>query len=284
MAVLPNMREYVRRPGSLTPSYGLFKVVTAMGAMNEGAPMPVHAGQGGLLYETHVCGLPKCFETNCIDTMGTKVLDSKFTVVTGDPFVVVTDLTCGLVGLTPERTRDFLRERAVAGEQAQVEKTFSNGDCGINPSLANSTPLATALAASANPVIAVGLLEEALYSTYGLVGVLHVPYFAAPFMLANHVMERDNAGIWRTAAGTAVSLGNYDGTSPVGAAPGAGTSWIYITGQVSIWRTPESDVFYSPFDDSINRSTNQWSGFREREYIVTYECGAFATETTLVVA
>ena len=63
MAVLANMREYVRRPGSLTPSYGLFKVVTAMGAMNEGVPMPRHAGQGGVLYETHVCGLPYCYET-----------------------------------------------------------------------------------------------------------------------------------------------------------------------------------------------------------------------------
>ncbi len=140
MAVLPNMREYVRRPGSLTPSYGLFKVVTAMGAMVEGGVMPAHAGQGGVLYETHVCGLPYCFETNCIDTLGTKTIDDEFTVVTGDLFVIVTDLTCGMVGLTEERTRNFLREKAVAGEQAAVELAFSNGDCGLNPSLANSTP------------------------------------------------------------------------------------------------------------------------------------------------
>lgn len=284
MAVLPNQREYVRRPGSLTPSYGLFKVVNAMGAMSEGSPMPAHAGQGGVQYLTHVCGLPKCFETNCIDTLGTKVIDSEFTVVTGDPFVVVTDLTCGLVGLTAENTREYLRTRAVAGEQARVEQVFSSGDCGVNPSLANSTPAAVALAASPDPVTAIGLLEEALYSTYGLVGVLHIPYFAAPWFKANHLIDLDSAGIWRTPAGTAVSIGNYDGTSPVGVAPGAGAAWIYITGQVSIWRTAENDVFYSPFDDSVNRSTNQWNGFREREYIVSYECGAFATLTTLVVA
>lgn len=284
MAVLANMREYVRRPGSLTPSYGLFKVVTAMGAMVDGGVMPAHAGQGGILYETHVCGLPYCFETNCIDTLGTKTIDDEFTIVNGDPFVIVTDLTCGLVGLTPERTREFLREKAVAGEQAAVELAFSNGDCGMNPSLANSTPLATALAASPNPVAAIGLLEEALYSTYGLVGVLHVPYFAGPWLAANHLIEKDAAGIWRTPAGTAVSIGNYSGTSPAGVAPAAGAAWFYITGQVSIFRTAESDVFYSPFDASLNRSTNQWNGYREREYIVTYECGAFATETTLVVA
>jgi hypothetical protein len=284
MAVLPNMREYVRRPGSLTPSYGLFKVVTAMGAMVDGAPMPVHAGQGGIQYLTHVCGLPKCFETNCIDTMGTKVLDSEFTVVTGDPFVVVTDLTCGLVGLTRENTFEFLRSRAIAGEQARVEQVFSSGSCGAEPSLANSAVPATNIGPSANPVAAVANLEEIFYSTYGLVGVLHLPYQAGPWFKANHLIELDNAGVWRTPAGTAVSIGNYDGTSPAGAPPAAGTNWIYITGQVSIFRTPESEVFYSPFDEGLNRLTNQWSGFREREYIVTYECGAYATETTLVVA
>lgn len=282
MAVLPNMREYVRRPGSLTPSYGLFRVVEAMGTMTN--TMPIHARQGGVLYETHVCGLPYCFETNCIDTLGTKTIDDEFVIVNGDPFVIVTDLTCGLVGLTEERTRNFLREKAIAGEQARVEQVFSVGACGAEPSLANSSTPAVALAASANPVAAIAALEEALYSTYGLVGVLHVPYVAGPWLAANHLIERDAAGIWRTPAGTAVSIGNYDGLSPVGAAPAAGATWFYITGQVSIWRTAESEVFYSPFAESLNRSTNQWNGFREREYIVTYECGAFATETTLVVA
>lgn len=280
MAVLANMREYVRRSGSLTPSYGLFKVVRAMGAWSD--TMPIHARQGGLEYQTHVCGLPDCFETNCIDTLGTKTLDDLITTVTGDPFNILTPLACGSVGLTPELARQYLDEKELAGEQARVEQTFSAGLCGINPSLANSTPLATALAASANPVLAIGLLEEALYSTYGLVGVLHVPYFSGPWLAANHLIEKDAAGIWRTPAGTAVSIGNYDGTSPAGVAPGAGAQWWYITGQVSIWRS--SDAFYSPFAESLNRTTNQWNGYKEREWIVTYECGAFATETTLVVA
>lgn len=281
MAVVSNLREYVRRPGTLTPSYGLFKVVTAMGAMSD--TLPIHSRQGGIRYETHVCGLPNCVETACIGAVS-KTLDDEFVVVNGDPFLIVTDLTCGSVGLTEERVRAFLLEKALAGEQARVEQVFSVGDCGAEPSLANSATPATALAASANPVAAFAALEEALYSTYGLVGVIHVPYVAGPWLMANHLIEKDSAGIWRTAAGTAVSIGNYDGLSPVGVAPGAGATWFYITGQVSIWRTPESEVFYSPYAESLNRSTNQWSGYREREYVVTYECGAFATETTLVVA
>ena len=280
MAVLANQRVYVNRPGSLTPSYGLFKVVKAMGAWSDN--LPVHARQGGLEYQTHVCGLPDCFETNCIDTLGTKTVDDLITTVTGDPFLLLTTLACGSVGLTPELARQRLDEKELAGEQARVEQVFSAGLCGINPSLANSTPLATPLAASPDPVTALGLLEEALYSTYGLTGVIHVPYFAGNWLMANHLIEKDAAGIWRTAAGSAVSIGNYDGTSPAGVAPAAGAAWIYITGQVSIWRS--GDAFYSPFAESLNRTTNQWNGYKEREYVVTYECGAFATETTLAVA
>ncbi len=77
--------------------------------------------------------------------------------------------------------------------------------------------------------------------------MIHVPYFAGSVALAaNHLIEKDAAGIWRTPAGTAVSIGNYSGVSPAGVAPGAGAAWFYITGQVSIWRS--SDSFYSPFD------------------------------------
>lgn len=280
MAVLANQREYVRRPGGLSPSYGLFKVVRAMGSFVD--TMPIHARQGGLEYQTHVCGLPDCFETNCIDVLGNKTLDDLTTTVTGDPFVILTTLACGSVGLTPELARQRLDEKEIAGEQARVEQVFSAGACNMNPSLANSTPLATALAASANPVLALGLLEEALYANYGLTGVIHVPYLAGNWLNANHLIDKDAAGIWRTAAGSAVSIGNYDGTSPAGANPGAGATWFYITGQVSIWRSP--DAFYSPFAESLTRTTNQWNGFKEREYVMTYECGAFATETTLVVA
>ncbi len=67
MAVLPNQRVYVRRPGSLTPSYGLFKVVRAMGTFSDA--LPTHARQG-VVWSTRAtsAGCLTCFETNCIDT------------------------------------------------------------------------------------------------------------------------------------------------------------------------------------------------------------------------
>lgn len=283
MAVLANQREYVRRPGALVPRYGLFTVAQAMGTLVEGTPVPQHAGQGGVEYETAVCSLPTCFETNCIDTLGTKPAGSSTSTITADPFVVLTSLSCGSVGLTDELLRERLRERAIAGEQALVERTFSTGDCGVNPSLANSTPVVTALAASANIVDAFSLLESTFYAVYGLPAVIHLPEAAGPYLAQALGAWRDSAGIWRTSSGSYVSIGNYAGSSPVGVAPGAGTTWIYITSQVNIWRAAESDVFYTPLAGALNRATNQVNGYREREYIVGYECPAFATLTTLVV-
>lgn len=283
MAVLANSREYVRRPGALVPRYGLFNVVQAMGTMVEGVPMPRHAGQSGLEYETAVCDLPTCFETDCITTLGTKPVGESSSTITGDPFVVLTSISCGSVGMTDELLQERLRERAMAGEQATVERTFSDGLCGINPSLANSTPPSVALAASANVVEAVSILETQLYSQYGLPGVLHIPAAASAYMISAHQMEKDAAGIWRTPMGTYVSIGNYSGNSVAGAPPAAGTVNIYITGQVSVWRTPEADVFYTPLRGALNRTTNQVNGFREREYIVSYECFSYATATTLDV-
>lgn len=281
MAVLANQREYVRRPGALTPRYGLFSVVQALGTMIEGIPMPVHAGQGGIEYETSVCDLPTCFETDCIGALGTKPAGETTTIVTGDPFVALTSLSCGLVGLTEDRLRGFLRDRAVAGEQAMVEDTFSQGLCGQAPSLANNTPPAVDVGPATDMVEAISQLEAALYAVYGLPGIIHVPHLAAPYLSQAYDMWRDPAGIWRTAAGSYVSIGNYAGLDPAGGAPAAGSTNVYITGQVSIWRTPESDVFYTPISAALNRTTNQVNGYREREYIVAYECYAFATEVTL---
>lgn len=283
MAVLANQREYVRRPGAVVPRYGLFTVAQAMGTLVEGIPMPVHAGQGGLEYETAVCELPTCFETDCIATLGTKPVGATSTTVTGDPFVVLTSLSCGSVGLTDAIMRERLIERAQAGEQALVEDTFSRGLCGINPSLANSTPVVTALAATTNIVEAVSLLESTFYAGYGLPAVIHAPIAASAFLFQAYQMWRDPSGVWRTPAGSYISIGNYAGLSPVGAAPAANTTWLYITSQVGIWRTTEADVFYTPFEAALNRSTNQVNAYREREYILAYECDAFATNVTLDV-
>lgn len=281
MAVLTNQRELVRRPGSITPQYGLFTVAKAGGTYSE--QMPVHARQGGIEFITALCEQPTCFETNCIDTLGTKPAGEPYDVVTGDPFIALTSLLCGSVGMTSELMVDVLRQRAIAGEQMLVEATFSTGECGQANSLSNNAIPATDVGNSTDVVDAVSQLEAAFYANYGVPGVLHVPYVASAYFMQGVQMYRDAAGIWRTPLGTAVSIGNYAGLDAAGGAPAAGATNIYITSPVFIWTTTESEVFYTPFEAALDRATNQVNAYREREYIVTFECTHFVSETTLVV-
>jgi hypothetical protein len=281
MAVLANQREFVRRPGSITPQYGLFTVAQAAGTLSD--QLPGHARQGGLEFATAICEQPTCYETNCLPDLGTKPAGEPYDVVTGDPFVVLTSLLCGSVGMTSELMTDMLRQRAIAGEQMLVENTFSTGACGQAPSLSNNAVAATDVGNSTDVVDAVSQLEAAFYAQYGLAGVLHVPYLASAYMMQGVQMYRDSAGVWRTPLGTAVSIGNYAGLDATGNAPAAGATNIYITSPVFIWRAAESDVFYTPFEAALNRSTNQVNAYREREYVVAFECLHFVSETTLVV-
>jgi hypothetical protein len=245
--------------------------------------MPEVAGQGGINYQTGVCELPTGYETRCLPDLADKGVGQPSDLITGDPYVILTQLSCGSVGLDQQLLTELMRERRVAGEQAAVERIFSTGTVGAEHSLSNNTPAASNAGAGSDVVDAISLLESALYAGYGLAGVLHVPYLAAAYLSQAHVIWRDNAGIWRTAAGTPVVIGNYAGTGPAGEVPAAGNTYLYITGQVSIWRTPESDVFTPDLASVLDRSTNQVNAQSEREYIVTFECASFYSLTTLVV-
>lgn len=280
MAVLANQRELVRRPGSITPQYGLFTVTKAAGTYAE--TLPPHARQGGIEFITPFCDQPVGYETNCAPSLVAKTPGTPYATVTGDPFVAITKLLCGSVGMTSELMTDMLRQRAIGGEQMTVEDVFSRGSFGQENSLSNNDVLATDVGDSADVVEAVSKLEAAFYSGYGLPGVLHVPYAASAYFMQAIQMYRDAGGIWRTPLGTAVSIGNYAGLDAGGAAPAAGATNIYMTSPVFIWTTTESDVFYTPFEAALNRATNQVNAYREREFVVTFECEHFVSETTLV--
>ena len=271
MAVLANTRLYVNRPGALVPRYGLFNVA------NGPLDLDIHARQGGLEFESAVCDLPTGYATACPPSGTPKTFSSGgASLIQANPFVVRSDLECAPVGLDDARLRQWLIERLKAGEQATVERIFSDGTFGIAPSLQG----ATALAASSSLVKAIGLLESWLYAQYGLPGVLHIPAVAAAGLLSGGALVQDGK-LWKTAMGTLVSFGNYAGTGPAAEAPAAGSTYIYITGQVTVWRAPDSDVFTTPLAAALDRTTNQVYGQAEREYAVSYECFAAATLTTL---
>jgi hypothetical protein len=270
-------RVYVPAPNPVVPRPGLFQVAT--GPLD----LPVHGRIGGLQYETHTCVLPVCYEVECQATHNVKTLTAQKSTITGDPFVVFSNLLCAPVGLTDERVRMFLYESLSAGEQAAVENTFSLQACAQAPGLSNNAAvvdLTPVPGTPVDPVKAVSLMESWLYARYGLPGILHLPENMSAYFSHLHLVHRDGR-VWTTPGGTKLSFGNYAGNSPVGAAPAAGQTWIYITGQVAIWRTADQDLFVTSIADTLNRSTNQVTAVMEREYVVTIDCFVAAVQTSI---
>lgn len=268
---------YVPAPNPVIPRYGLFNVVT--GPLD----LPIHARIGGLQYEIGTCTLPNGYEVNCIQDHETKTYDGSIETNVGLPFVVYAGIECGVVGLAniQDRIYKFLFEQLSAGEQATVESIFSTSGFGLANGLANN-PATVNLGAATDIVNGVGLLEEWLYARYGLPGVLHVPMLAAAYVKESHLVEKDSPNEpWRTAPRTAVSFGNYAGVGPTGQDPTAGSTWIYITGQMAIWRTPDSELLNIPLGQILNRSTNTVDIIMEREYVVTYDCFVAGIEVPL---
>jgi hypothetical protein len=242
--------------------------------------LPLHARSGGLEYESPFCELPVGYDVTC-EPGTTKVFDGAYNVVTGDPFVVMATAVCAPVGLGEDRANRLVVDRLKAGEQAAVEDIFSRGTFGQAPSLANNAS-ATTLTAAANVVNALGALESWLYARYGPAGTLHIPAVAAAEVMAVTGVRYDTAsGIWLTAMGTKVSFGNYSGLTAAGAAPAAGHTTFYITGQVTIWRDSDSDIFVAPYGQVLNRSTNQAYMLAERNYVLAFDCFVAAIDVDL---
>lgn len=265
---------FVPNPVPIVDRYGLFTVATGP------LTLPQVARGGGIQYETGVCVLPKSVQVECGPSDPEKVIESTSDFIVGTPFIVYSELTCGTVGMTQERARTILMERLKAGEQAVVENVFSTQAVGQSPGLSDNPDVVTVTAVTTGIIDSVSVLEEAFYSAYGLTGTLHVPHVLAARLQEGGMLRWDGRQ-WRTPAGSLVSIGNYAGNEPDGDAPAAGISWLYMTGQVTIWRTPDSEIFIPPFAMSIDRASNQISMVAEREYVITIDCAVYATAVTI---
>lgn len=240
--------------------YGLFKV--AVGPLS----LEPHAAGGGLQYQTPIEQLPYGLASNCGPDNIT--FSGGLDTETATPFLTVADINCGVFGHTEAEWKSFLNDRLTAGEQAVVENIFSQGLFGQSPSLANN-PNAVTLGPADTISAGIDELESWLYSKYGPTGVLHIPISANSAVYSDFHILKDTDGILRTPMGTKVVFGNYANLLPNGDDPDDGTVVFYITGQVAVYR---ADVpFFSPWAESINKSTNQLHLYAEREWVVIFE-------------
>jgi hypothetical protein len=299
-------RLVVDGPSFTTLPYGLWDAVQKPTAdtnhWQNGITWVDRCGDGNTLYE------------ECIAVTGTggsptgqAALASNITQQNrgATSFACYAEFDCSPVGLTDAQT---IADEALAKVSAfQLEKAFWTGTAGktssggiaqttVFPHLAanvaltdpaNSTILlqpatSTAVSGSATTDVADGLgqLQGALASCYHGAGVIHIPTAALPTFVAWDLVEDRDGGLY-THTGNRVVVGQgYPGTSPWGAAPAAGSTWIYATGAIFGY---QASVDVGSLTELFDRTENTHHMVAQQVYVLGWECCAFATQIGLGV-
>lgn len=277
VAIIPAV-ETVKPTEEFPLRYGIFQA--AVGPLD----FPdVHMRGGGLWWQEAMCGGGSGYEINCIDALDTKTFNPDGTnIVTGVPFVVKSDYTCMMTNLADAER--LARQKFLSVEQAAVENIFSLGSFAQAPSLSGNPDIVDLSAASGatGVVDVISVLENGIYcmSQYGPRAYLHMPTPVFNQLKSQHLIDFDGFR-WRTPHGSVVSAGCYAGADPDGVAPADGTFWIYATGQTVVYRTAFADIEQIPVEGALDRTTNQYTGLVEREYVVAFECGIYGMPVTL---
>lgn len=234
-------------------------------AANGPIDLPDRGQASGIVYEPVTCGVTRSYPIECPagTTPPDKVFDPADDIVEADAFLVYATYQCGPAGNSPASIEEKVRRRLENAEQVGAEAGF-----------------AAVLAAQASPVSAddpdsirsvVGELEQWLYGSggagYGFGGYLHAQPRVAAYA-ANAGLLIKNGNYWQTALGTTWVFG--------GGYPDDGN--IYITGQVTVWRSP--DVIVPPAAQTFDRRLNQYNALAERAYAVAYDCAAAVADFT----
>lgn len=240
-----------------------------------------------------LCGDPNSTYDACLAVTGTGGAPPTPTTKTvgvddeprgGTPFTVYTEFECS-PAVFAERAKQQAEEALTRLESWQVERTFWAGVAGAQtvayPHLAANSVVrdaygvllqtaATEVTGVALDIVeALGQVEQALADCYNGIGVIHIPAILGPALSAQSLVAKQGPTL-RTLNGNLVVLGSgYPGTSPAGAAPSAGTTWIYATGAVFAYR---SGVEVTPMTSTINRSTNTVRAIAERTYVLGWDC------------
>lgn len=255
-------------------------------------PSDVHWEGSGVEWEDTLCGPSVVsFLDFCPPVTGyTKEADGDFGFCHSDSFFVKGSYQCAPVGRPVSEAFEIARQRLLVWESHEVERvlwtgTTDNGDVNPSFSLGNETcDIATVdlspVTGAFGPVGAIATLEEALTDVTQC-GVIHVPYGFAAFLASENLLVPGTDGNLYTPTGHLVIVGaGYPGSGPGGEIPTPGTTYIYGTGPVAVWR---SNVFMTPnnIDEAVDRNINNITVHAERAYAVGFSCAVFATLVTI---
>jgi hypothetical protein len=266
MALIP--APLVAAPGPLRRRYGLFDA--ASGPLD----LPPHGEGGGIRFVQENCGKSYAYGVTCYEPgdAPAKPLDADNEEVETGVFAVLSTLNCSAVGYTLDEYRAKIRRRQEANEMPAVEAALWTGlDFeGNDLEIRSLDGQAENIGGSYNPDLitdVVGALERYAYTTqgYGSVAYIHAPIEVAAFAAEAGMAVPESPGNPNsrklTPAGSVWSFGAY----PAGS--------IIITGQTTVWRAPEIQIY-----DAFDTATNERLLVAERAYAVAFECFAGRAE------
>lgn len=276
----------VSGPVVIPNRYGLLTVVDPI------TPENGH-WEDGVFWDDDLCSDIHSLVENCpIPVTGSTpmIADRDFQSCEASPFRIYASYDCPPVGNTAEEAFSIVKNRLSIREGRGVERVFWRGltenGTSINPSLAfgnicSGPPVdLTPIAGTLGIVGGMSLLESALGECSPGAGVIHANYGLAGF-LAEKRLIYPNGDAWFTVTGQRLAIGaGYPGSGPNNIAAIPGTTWLFATGPIGIYR---SEVFLTPerFKEAVGRSLNSVQIYAERIYAVGYSCCSFAVRVAL---
>lgn len=270
MAIVPG--QVVNAPEPLRRRYGIFDA--AAGPLD----LPPHGQGGGVRYVPLTCGEAYGYGINCADDLvaspSKPIDDDPDEVVTG-VFAVLSSIACTQVGYTEEQLREKARRTLEAAEQGAVEQTFWTGEdhAGNDIGILDLEKTAEAIFPPTGGVkdirALVAQLEDYAYRIhgYGYQAYIHAPSRFAPWAADARLIEKDgnrkvtpNGSVW-------VFGGGYPGTGAGGGSGWPDGGFMHVTGQVTVWRSPEIEIA-----SAFNVNNNERLIVAERAYAVAYDC------------
>jgi len=269
VAIIPAV-DLPEDPNPKTQRYGLFTAATGV------EDLPVHARGGGIRYKDMTTVLPVGFEVTCEEAVLT-FSDGCGAFVTGTPFAIQATMGTGSIGMPQDEIEKTLIARLLAGEQSVAEAIFSAGTFAQANSLANNLVAPTLLAGAASVRRGLGQLDEWLASVTSVRGIIHLPMVVSSYLDESGIIKE--GGRLVTKAGNVISLGNYANLGPAGGGAAAGHIYAYACETTTVWRTPDKDIFVSPYVANLDLALpsarvqdmqNRIRAVARREYVVTH--------------
>lgn len=200
------------------------------------------------------------------------------------PFIIESPVECGTRGFAEQDYVGRARRQVEAITPKALEGEFWTGaEVPDNPHLADGDAVTVIAGGPYDARRAVAALNQAIAEcASGGRGMIHGTPEAITVLGGSELLAEDGGRlVTRVMRNIVVAGTGYPGTGPNGAAPAAGTSWLYATGMVQV-RLSDIRVVPDTFAEALDRATNMVNYRGERTAAASWDtCCHFAVAVNL---